>query len=71
MPDDAPTPDLGRATAGQLRRAGFKVEPPTTDDSATQGFEILCNHGDAPSVAEFDKARGRGDHLPGAKGKPS
>lgn len=62
MPD-APTPDLGRATAGQLRRAGFKVEPAATDDSATTGFEVLCNHGDPVSVAEFDKARRRGDHI--------
>ena len=70
MPDDAPTPDLGRATAGQLRRAGFRVAPDSTDDSATAGFEVLCNHGDAPSVAEFAKAKERGDHLPGEKGKP-
>lgn len=67
MSDTAP--DLGRATVGQLRRAGFRVEPDSTDDSATTGFEIICNHGDAPSVAEFEKAKKRGDHLPGDKGK--
>lgn len=61
---------LGRATAGQLRRAGFKVEPEITDDSATTGFEVLCNHGDPPSIAEHEKARKRGDAVPGEKGKP-
>ena len=65
MPDALPA--LGRATAGQLRRAGFKVEPETTDDSATQGYEVLCHHGDPPSAAEFEKARKRGDHLPPRK----
>ena len=65
MPDPVAVDEsLGRATAGQLRRAGFAVAPETIDDSATQGFEVLCNHGDAPSVSEFDKARKRGDHMP-------
>lgn len=66
MPD-APSHELGRATAGQLRRAGFHVDPETTDDSATTGFEILCTHGSPPDREEFEKARKRGDHLP--KGK--
>jgi hypothetical protein len=61
---------LGRATAGQLRRAGFRVEPETTDNSATTGFEVLCNHGDAVDRAEHEKARARGDAMPGQKGKP-
>lgn len=70
MPDvPSPGEPLGRATAGQLRRAGFKVSPETTDDSATTGFEVLCNRGDPPSLAEFEKARKRGDHLP--KGPPA
>jgi hypothetical protein len=65
-----PEPTLGRATAGQLRRAGFRVSPDTTADDATTGFEVLCNHGDAPSIAEHDRARKRGDAMPGEKGKP-
>jgi hypothetical protein len=67
MPDASP--DFGLATAGQLRRAGFHVEPTTTDDSATTGFEVLASHGDEHSRGEFEKARERGDHLPGGKGK--
>ena len=67
MPD-SPS-ELGRATAGQLRRAGFHVAPDSTDDSATTGFEVLTNHTDAPSVEEHEKARKRGDHLP--KGPPA
>ena len=58
---------LGRATAGQLRRAGFIV--PHVADDATTGFEVLTNHADQPSIAEFDKARKRGDHLPSGKDK--
>lgn len=59
------TPDtLARATAGQLRRAGFVVDPASTDDSATAGFEVLTNHSDPPSVAEYEKAKKRGDHMP-------
>lgn len=64
MPD-APT---GRATAGQLRRAGFYVDP-AIDDSATTGFEVLTDHTDEYSWPEFEKARKRGDHEPGAKSK--
>lgn len=63
MPDNT----LARATAGQLRRAGFVV--PDVDDSATTGFEVLTNHDDPLSVEEHAKARKRGDHLPGGKGK--
>ena len=59
-----PEQPLARATAGQLRRAGFVVEPASTDDSATTGFEVLCNHSDPPSVAEHEKARKRGDAFP-------
>jgi uroporphyrinogen-III synthase len=64
VPNDAP--DYGRATAGQLRRAGFEVDPANTDDSATTGFEILTNHGDERAQAEFAKATKRGDHMPKA-----
>jgi hypothetical protein len=60
---------LGRATAGQLRRAGFNISPETTADDATTGFEILASHGDPVSAGEFEKATKRGDHLPPAKGK--
>lgn len=56
---------LARATAGQLRRAGFVV--PDVDDSATTGFEVLCNHTDDLSSTEHQKAKKRGDHLPKAK----
>jgi hypothetical protein len=63
MPDASP--DFGRATAGQLRRAGFQVSPPSTDDSATTGFEVLTHHGDEYSRDEFAKAKERGDHEPG------
>ena len=65
MPNDAP--DFGLATAGQLRRAGFEIAPPSMDDSATTGFDILTNHSDDTSAKEFEKAATRGDHLP--KGK--
>lgn len=68
MPDSSS--ELGRATAGQFRRAGFAVDPDTTDDSATTGFEVLTNHADAPSMAELEKARKRGDHAPGGKARP-
>lgn len=67
MPDASP--DLGRATAGQLRRAGFVVDPPGTEDSATTGFEVLTNHSDPVSAAEHEKARKRGDAMPGRGGK--
>lgn len=59
MPDP-----LGRATAGQLRRAGFVVDPKGTDDSATTGFEILTDHTDEHSRPEHEKARKRGDAFP-------
>lgn len=68
MPDDLPA--LARATAGQLRRAGFLVEPKGTDDSATTGFEVLTSHTDELSSAEHVKAAKRGDAMPGQKGKP-
>lgn len=58
---------LARATVGQLRRAGFAVEPADADDSVTTGYEVLCNHTDPSSAAEHEKAKGRGDHMP--KGK--
>lgn len=61
---------LGRATAGQLRRAGFVVEPKTTSDDATTGFEILTNHADPASSEEHQRARKRGDAMPPEKGKP-
>ena len=67
MPDDSP--DFGLATAGQLRRAGFEVAPPTTDDSATTGFEVLTHHGDEHSRPEWEKAKKRGDHV--SKGRPA
>lgn len=60
---------LGRATAGQLRRAGFVVEPKTTADDATTGFEIVTNHSDPASIEEHAKAKKRGDAMPGEKGK--
>ena len=60
MPDEP----LGRATAGQLRRAGFVVEPAGTDDSATTGFEVTTSHTDEWSKPEFAKAKKRGDHMP-------
>ena len=63
MPDDLPT--LARATAGQLRRAGFVVEG--VDDSATTGFEVLTSHTDELSRAEHAKAVKRGDAAPGEK----
>lgn len=66
MPDDV-TPTLGLATAGQLRRAGFVVEPAKTDDSATGGFDILTNHTDEHSRPEHEAAVKRGDAFP--KGK--
>ena len=64
------TERLGRATAGQLRRAGFVVTPTTTDNSATRSFEILCNHGDPPARAEHLKAVTRGDAFPPDKDQP-
>jgi aminoglycoside/choline kinase family phosphotransferase len=72
MPEitDPTTVHLGRATAGQLRRAGFHVSPTTTANDATSGFEVLCHHGDETSVAEHAKANGRGDAFP-PKGKPA
>lgn len=56
-------PTLALATAGQLRRAGFVVEPEKTDDSATTGFDVLTDHTDEHSRPEFEKAKKRGDHL--------
>lgn len=58
---------LGRATAGQLRRAGFVV--PDVADDATTGFEVLTNHADPVSMEEHAKAKKRGDHQPGGRGK--
>lgn len=55
---------MGRATAGQLRRAGFVVDPEATGDSATTGFEVLTDHSDEHSRPEFEAAKKRGDHLP-------
>lgn len=69
MPDESFAAPTGRATAGQLRRAGFHVAPVSTDDSATTGFEILCHHGDELSTAEHTKAKKRGDAFPPG-GKP-
>lgn len=61
MPEDRP---LARATAGQLRRAGFVV--PDVDDSATTGFEVLTHQGDDQAQAEHAKAKKRGDAFPDA-----
>lgn len=61
---------LGRATAGQLRRAGFVVLPPSTTDDATTGFEIVTSHGDPVAAEEHARAKKRGDAMPGEKGKP-
>lgn len=64
MPDtDTKETPLARATAGQLRRAGFVV--PAVDDSATTGFEVLVHQGDELAVAEHAKAVKRGDAFPG------
>lgn len=63
------TPDFGRATAGQLRRAGFFVDPEAMADDATTGFEVLTNHTDEPSRAEHAKAAKRGDAMAGEKAK--
>lgn len=60
-------PDLARATAGQLRRAGFVV--PDVDDDATTGFDILTNHLDELSMAEHAAAVERGDAFPAARGE--
>lgn len=67
MPDDITPEPLGLATAGQLRRAGFVVEPTDTDPSATSGFDIVVNHTDPSSVPEFEKAKKRGDAFPKKK----
>lgn len=69
MPDNN-RPTLGLATAGQLRRAGFDIEPETTDDSATTGFEVLSDHTDEHSRPEFETAKTRGDHMPKAVIRP-
>lgn len=56
--------DLARATAGQIRRAGFAVQPASTPDDATTGFEALCHHADPVSAAEHAAAKERGDAFP-------
>lgn len=61
MPEDR---KLGRATAGQLRRAGFGIVPPKTKNDATTGFEIVCDAADPLSQAEHEKAVKRGDAFP-------
>lgn len=60
---------LGRATAGQLRRAGFGIVPPKTADHATTGFSIVCDHGDPISAGEHAAAVKRGDAFPDEAGK--
>ena len=64
MPDQPDQP-LARATAGQIRRAGFVV--PDVDDDATTGFEVLTHHLDDRSRAEHAEAVKRGDDRPKAK----
>jgi hypothetical protein len=64
------TETLALATAGQLRRAGFIVEPKGTDDSATAGFDVLVSAGAGEEAAQVEHATAieRGDAFP--KGKP-
>lgn len=65
MPDETPeSPPLARATAGQLRRAGFAVAPEDTADDATTGFETVCHHADELSIREHRAAVKRGDAFP-------
>lgn len=59
-------PDLARATAGQLRRAGFVILPDDTPDNATSGFEVVTGQGDEQSRAEHAAAVKRGDAFPDA-----
>lgn len=63
MPDETTETPLARATAGQLRRAGFVVPEGVADD-ATTGFEVLVHQGDAAAVEEHQAAVARGDAFP-------
>lgn len=69
MPDETPSRPLARATAGQLRRAGFAVVPDETPDSASVGgtiaFEVLVHQDDEVAGAEHAEAVERGDAFPG------
>lgn len=68
MPDETTPRPLARATAGQLRRAGFAVLPDETPDSATVGgsiaFEVVVHQGDDAALVEHAEALERGDAFP-------